>query len=712
MSEKQIKHVTDAIDVSSLNSEDNFECVRNKFPEFYKKVHNLEGYVRVSVSDSQVRFRYVLDDFLNIVFKSQFHKVPEWNVNKKFLFLVQNKVLCALPMVDSKTNGAKFLYDFINNHRHSFKDLYVAMALLHRMVQKLLGEDLVPYSLVKVPVHQFQICQCRKCEKNEFDEEFLARSWQGEYAIIRHYKNAKITKEMFDESCFPKNFIRVENRYYKIEKANVICVEESQNTNFYVIYIFSNEEMHVDTVENVGWKEKDNFEFLKDTNVELYEKIHQAEMHARISYRLSSDDIRNTLEIYVANCIEKALLHVASLKYRRKVYISNKPVIKNREITLKNFDNTPLIDRIACALKNQLIPASFKVSYISVRDEVESTDVYKFLRTMGNITVHDKVIKKQDNDPKICRGNIDLALQSMYKILHSSDCNDFDVSHVPIGEYGIVQAAEPNDFSYSNCVQEYFALRYEDENRMYKKYAIVREYSVHDLDDDFYRELDTFHSIYCLNLDRTPLGISNVRTVKILDKENIDSRYIAYEFDRMPIPLSNEFLKGVKTKKDALQICFRITSILEKLHEHQIYHRMLTFDSIAFCDYEQYGMIPFLKNFNYSKLQKNTALHTVVQSWQKAHSRMQNNKYYYKYFMDCSECHVWDKVDIYCMGILFGDILSFEIQECKFKESTLKELGYSEDVVCLLRQMTGQNVTSRPSAADVKFVLKKAIHEL
>ena len=58
---------------------------------------------------------------------------------------------------------------------------------------------------------------------------------------------------MFDESCFPKNFIRVENRYYKIENANVICVEESQNTNFYVIYIFSNEEMHVDTVVNVGW---------------------------------------------------------------------------------------------------------------------------------------------------------------------------------------------------------------------------------------------------------------------------------------------------------------------------------------------------------------------------------------------------------------------------------------------------------------------------
>ena len=77
MSEKQIKHVTDAIDVSSLNSEDNFECVRNKFPECYKKVHNLKGYVRGSVSDSQVRFRYVLDDFLNIVFKSQFHKVPE-----------------------------------------------------------------------------------------------------------------------------------------------------------------------------------------------------------------------------------------------------------------------------------------------------------------------------------------------------------------------------------------------------------------------------------------------------------------------------------------------------------------------------------------------------------------------------------------------------------------------------------------------------------
>ena len=67
-------------------------------------------------------------------------------------------------MVDSKTNGAKFLYDFINNQRDSFKNLYVAMALLHRMVQKLLGEDLVPYFFVKVPIYQFQICQCRKCE--------------------------------------------------------------------------------------------------------------------------------------------------------------------------------------------------------------------------------------------------------------------------------------------------------------------------------------------------------------------------------------------------------------------------------------------------------------------------------------------------------------------------------------------------------------------
>ena len=122
---------------------------------------------------------------------------------------------------------------------------------------------------------------------------------------------------------------------------------------------------------------------------------------------------------------------------------------------------------------------------------------------------------------------------------------------------------------------------------------------------------------YCLSSDdiRNTLEIPNGKMVKILDKENIDSRYIAYEFDRMPIPLSNDFLKVVKTKKDALQICFRITSIVEKLHEHQIFHRMITFDSISFCDYEQYGMIPFIKNFNYSKLQKNTVLHTVVQSW-------------------------------------------------------------------------------------------------
>ena len=326
------------------------------------------------------------------------------------------------------------------------------------------------------------------------------------------------------------------------------------------------------------------------------------------------------------------------------------------------------------------------------------------IRLLGNDGSH------SGGTAKIERAKIISGFKNFKKI----SCSYYGVKNEPINEdyfkiagYDIYKVLEKSDTERTGCIREYYGVK---EGRASKEYAIIRRYKKQNMDAELIqRNISTLEQINLNTIDGIR-GIAQVQQLNKLDTFDEDY-YVAYIFHRQPFGLIQDNLKKVETEFEKIQMCYRISETMDKLHTlaQPIYHRMINPNAIVLCDYGDKGYIPFLVGFDFSKFENQNNFKTVIQSWQQALNSMKDT---FDYICDEDPANTsYEKLDIYALGVLFMRILCGDLKKDINSAFDCIDENYTEEIADILDAMTSPELDRRPNAHAVFTIFEKAYKE-
>ena len=484
-----------------------------------------------------------------------------------------------------------------------------------------------------------------------------------------------------------------------------------------------------------------NFCFLRDIDTYLYTELCEGEENILVDPYKASTNIRHSLEhlvhLIMTNKVNEQDINNQLNFQRQKWEARNdrqlvwKPDLNTKIRIIKDAkryrigSNTKLFPDYA---NKSVVDCGFGIPDTRPGNESKS-DVVNYLRQFGNNGPH---TPDADDMPVLpTTNNAIIAFQCIHQLLldyyqqvlrkKKIKVGKYDLDKIPINKYFIDSTYIPLDSAWSKCTKEYGCHFYEGNNDLIKHYAILREYKEEDYSNDnlfVTRNIDIYGNIKSVSATNNV----SMNEIRCISQDGNGSYFIAYEFARTPYRLNNETFKRFSFSiKDRMEICSKLINDIYKLHfaNPPIYHRDLSFDSIALCNFSENESewVPYIIKFNFAKY-KDGQVGTVVENLIAADYRMYEDEKaparLNKYRIDVIDKDTeWDKVDIYSLGNLLVDILLLNIHAKKIGQKNFEDIAEmlfikpDSPTITMLKRMLSEDIYERPDIGEVKAVFDK-----
>ena len=459
---------------------------------------------------------------------------------------------------------------------------------------------------------------------------------------------------------------------------------------------------------------KDNFAYLKDHNMRLYNEIKTVESGCIKNHFTTAEALRGPLDIFLNTVIKESGLEGDCVKE----YNSN----SNNKA--KNIEG---------------VSPAIKINFITVEKLLTKNTKSKIIRDlntvrrMANLGAHKESIANSEWKPFRVEKNIDGQvkyiingkvlkdcfgyLNNVFRLYYGEKNAGYNRDTMKLDDYDIYDYAVNEGDGNTRYLEEFHGIKQGKKN----EYAIIRKYDKEKMDKNFIqRNISTLELIND-NMSNSIKGVSKVKDLNKIDSEDDEFYYIAYTFSKEPMALNQQMLDKIKSSAEKVNICTTLSEAISKLHdlEEPIYHRMINPGSIIVCDYGlKEGYVPYLIGFDFSKFDKQSEYATVIDVYNKEVERQnENNEDNFKYICP-NDLHVnsnsnFGQRDIYALGVLFIRILTGDLKPKKDEIDLLNEIEkqYSPELADLLERMISEAAMERPDANTVYSVFKEALEE-
>ena len=459
---------------------------------------------------------------------------------------------------------------------------------------------------------------------------------------------------------------------------------------------------------------KDNFAYLKDHNMRLYNEIKTVESGCIKNHFTTAEALRGPLDIFLNTVIKESGLEGDCVK----------------EYNSKSNNKAKNIEGVSPAIK---------INFITVEKLLTKNTKSKIIRDlntvrrMANLGAHKESIANSEWKPFRVEKNIDGEvkyiingkvlkdcfgyLNNVFRLYYGEKNAGYNRDTMKLDDYDIYDYAVNEDDGNTRYLEEFHGIKQGKKN----EYAIIRKYDKEKMDKNFIqRNISTLELIND-NMSNSIKGVSKVKDLNKIDSEDDEFYYIAYTFSKEPMVLNQQMLDKIKSSAEKVNICTTLSEAISKLHdlEEPIYHRMINPGSIIVCDYGlKEGYVPYLIGFDFSKFDKQSEYATVIDVYNKEVERQnENNEDNFKYICP-NDLHVnsnsnFGQRDIYALGVLFIRILTGDLKPKKDEIDLLNEIEkqYSPELADLLERMISEAAMERPDANTVYSVFKEALEE-
>lgn len=459
---------------------------------------------------------------------------------------------------------------------------------------------------------------------------------------------------------------------------------------------------------------KDNFAYLKDHNMRLYNEIKTVESGCIKNHFTTAEALRGPLDIFLNTVIKESGLEGGCVKEynsnsnnKAKNIEGVSPAIKINFITVEKLLTKNTKSKIIRDLNTVRRMANLGAHKESIANsEWKSFRVEKNIDGEVKYVINGKVLKD-------CFG----YLNNVFRLYYGEKNAGYNRDTMKLDDYDIYDYAVNEDDGNTRYLEEFHGIKQGKKN----EYAIIRKYDKEKMDKNFIqRNISTLELIND-NMSNSIKGVSKVKDLNKIDSEDDEFYYIAYTFSKEPMALNQQMLDKIKSSAEKVNICTTLSEAISKLHdlEEPIYHRMINPGSIIVCDYGlKEGYVPYLIGFDFSKFDKQSEYATVIDVYNKEVERQnENNEDNFKYICP-NDLHVnsnsnFGQRDIYALGMLFIRILTGNLNPEKNEIKLLDEIEeqYSAKLADLLERMISEAAMERPDANTVYSVFKEALEE-
>ena len=428
------------------------------------------------------------------------------------------------------------------------------------------------------------------------------------------------------------------------------------------------------------------FSFVEKYDEKLYEYLLDAEKNARLHVDKCAHTIRLALEHLVKRRMRECVPDVRDLEYRYKAKWSRKNKEWNLAGWLEALQDTSLLHSVGVTDEWVLPPFKRNIRLDLVGGKKDGMQFYNALRLFGNEGAHveeTKVVRNFQNLSACLK-----MMHSMLQYLYDENISPFDEDLMNIDAFTIDEKPViPSDAKRSRCQLEFRGHKREGASAR-KRYAILRQYARDDVSEKFLkRNIDMQQAA----TEQSPYGGVKgiVPHVYKLDSGMSDFSIIAYEFLSKPERL-RDILPRL-TPAERIGICRDLAECFSELHggEAPLYHRLLTHESIYVCDFGKDGAhrwAPYVK-FDFGKITVASDDLTVMQEAMTAKEKKVAREIEKYILQSAWSQKQWELVDLYSLGVLFGDILCGKIGSKPACDDNIEDAGYDEEIGEMIEEM-------------------------
>lgn len=461
---------------------------------------------------------------------------------------------------------------------------------------------------------------------------------------------------------------------------------------------------------------KDNFAYLKNHNMRLYNEIKMVESGCIGNHFTTAEALRGPLDIFLNTVIKESSLEDDCVKEYNSKSSNNKkakniegvsPAVKINFITVEKLLTKNTKSKIIRDLDTVR-----RMANLGAHKESIANSEWKPFRIEKNINGEVKYVIKGET-LKDCFG----CLNNVFRLYYGEKNAGYNLDVMKLGDYDIYSSAYIKNSGETRYLEEFHGIKQGKKN----EYAIIRKYDKKTMDQNFIqRNISTLELINS-NTSSFIRGVAQAKELNRVDSEDDEFYYIAYIFYKEPMVLNQKMLDKVKSSGEKVNICTILSEAISSLHnlEEPIYHRMINPKSVIICDYEtKQGYVPYLIGFDFSKFDKQSEYATVIDVYNKELERQNESKEDIYSYICPNDLHAnsnsnFGQRDIYALGMLFIRILTGNLNPEKNEIKLLDEIEeqYSAKLADLLERMISEAAMERPDANTVYSVFKEALEE-
>ena len=452
-----------------------------------------------------------------------------------------------------------------------------------------------------------------------------------------------------------------------------------------------------------------NFEFVRHLYPDICDKLQEAERKVYTDCLIAGITLRGVMEAWAETLVEQYGVTFEAMKPKQ-------PVVADKIKELQNRKLVPIIKK--------------KREFETEQKGLQQQDVYNSWRWFGNDCAHQDGVP-QPQWPKKTTKNALNVLKGIYDIFKEEYRNRFgngEADRIPpfdpyiipfdtssVGTHYVLRSYKPLDADVTRCLREFETCTFNNDNNRFESYGIVRMYRKENMDEKVLhlRDREAFAEAELeagIGFD----GNVQVHTIADMKHPFNDNYIVLYRFTKKPMQLNDRMLETLSM--DVRQaLCVKLADIMNNFHTlpAPIYHRNLSCDSVFLCDGRDGVPVPSVIKLDCAKIESEE-FGTVMVNVKDMKERMQQQKII-KYtapevrmYLQRGQGNVlWDKADVWSLGVLFGDIISGAINVNPVKSATLQRSGAKIELVQMIDKMCHPKAELRPSMETVAEALRE-----
>nr|WP_309098417.1 hypothetical protein [Fredinandcohnia onubensis] len=421
-----------------------------------------------------------------------------------------------------------------------------------------------------------------------------------------------------------------------------------------------------------------HFEIIRSLHEEFYQTCVLMEKNAKTNPTTAAFQMRRSLEYFL-----KWFLQYNKLSYTDE---TGRPLTPEKMIQ-RGFEANKLLRHQSSTLhqiRRYTNPYAHTPDLDKVAEPARIHDVLKYMKQFHSLVIgylrYRRIIKQS------FELNEDLVMINDFQPIRLIDINEYE----------------------EGCTKKYYCKQV-DPNTQMVTYHVIREFMRDNQQEASAQEFLT-RDLLALEQrwqDRRHIPQHIVRHQKIELELNNKLFFTCYELSDVDKNLT-EINIGTLSLQDRLTLIEGTAKGIRELHggKTPMYHRALTPSSI-YVQYEDGELFDVkIGNFEYTKLPDGTAVTMKSKVINRNKDPFRAPELDKK--MDLDD---WSKADIYSLGMLILYFFGFQGYEAIFQVEELSQVGFSDDFIDLVAQMTNQSYEFRPTITEVTDVINREVKQ-